>query len=113
MSFDQTNLQLPKPQKVLLEEITKLGKPVLYPVGHRLNYTQLKLGIIQVKQVQIKAEETLEISLEIKNFGKKVVTQIIPIFVAKQCEWFGNEPQAVKSFLKRFTAARRKLNCEI
>ncbi len=70
----------------------------LFSVGHGLTYTHFAYDTLMLKHNKLSMGEHLEVALSLKNIGMRTGRKTIPLFVAKQNEWFGNEPKELKAF---------------
>ncbi|MDR2535135.1 MAG: glycoside hydrolase family 3 C-terminal domain-containing protein [Treponema sp.] len=58
------------------------NKPVAYPFGYGLSYTQFEYGAMEVSDASFKAGDTLEVSFSIKNTGKVGGAEIAQVYVS-------------------------------
>lgn len=87
---------------------------VLFPFGHGLSYTTFEYGNLQISDRTPDANDTIEISVDVKNTGNRDGAEIVQLYVAKepQEKMADNKPiRQLKGFEKIFLAAgeRRKV----
>jgi beta-glucosidase len=59
-------------------------QPVLFPFGHGLSYTTFEYGKLRLSKTALDANETLSVSLEVKNTGPMDGAEIVQLYVAKE-----------------------------
>ncbi len=55
----------------------------LFPFGFGLSYTSFEIGAAQLSKSSIKANETIQLTVPVKNTGKKAGTEIVQVYVRK------------------------------
>jgi beta-glucosidase len=55
----------------------------LFPFGFGLSYTNFEIGTASLSKSSIKADETISISIPVKNTGKLAGTEIVQVYVRK------------------------------
>jgi beta-glucosidase len=55
----------------------------LYPFGFGLSYTNFEIGNATMNKTEIKADESISITVSVKNTGKRNGTEIIQVYVRK------------------------------
>ncbi len=79
----------------------KRGLPVLYPFGHGLSYTEFEIGKPSVSKSDITPEDTLEVTVPVKNTGSRAGSQVIQLYVSHDTESACDRPvKALKAFAK-------------
>lgn len=57
------------------------GEP-LYPFGYGLSYTQFAYSSLKVSDKKIKADQTIDVSVNVKNTGKMAGDEVVQLYVA-------------------------------
>jgi len=65
----------------------------LYPFGHGLSYTSFEYSDLIVKQKQVMACQSVDISLKVKNVGKVAGDETVQLYV---CDEYASTPRPVK-----------------
>ncbi len=60
----------------------KKNMQVLFPFGHGLSYTKFEYSNLKLSAKKITDEETLEVSLDVKNVGRHAGKEIVQVYVA-------------------------------
>jgi beta-glucosidase len=55
----------------------------LYPFGFGLSYTTFGIGNASISKTSIKANESLQLSIPVKNTGKRAGTEIVQVYIRK------------------------------
>ena len=55
----------------------------LFPFGYGLSYTRFEIGPASVKRTTIKADETIRLTVPVKNTGKRDGTEVVQVYVRK------------------------------
>ncbi|MBN1905558.1 MAG: glycoside hydrolase family 3 C-terminal domain-containing protein [Deltaproteobacteria bacterium] len=55
----------------------------LFPFGYGLSYTRFEIGQASVNRATIKADETIQLTVPVKNTGKRDGTEVIQVYVRK------------------------------
>lgn len=58
-----------------------LARPVLFPFGFGLSYTQFQYSNLQVSSAQFALDETLQVSLDVTNTGSVAGKEIVQLYV--------------------------------
>ncbi len=53
----------------------------LFPFGHGLSYTQFELSNLQLNGSVFKAGETIEVSVDVSNVGKRAGSEVVQVYV--------------------------------
>ncbi len=73
---------------------------VLYPFGHGLSYTEFEYSDLQVNRSQLSDQETVEVSLSVKNIGNRAGKEIVQLYVKDvECREIRPEKE-LKAFTK-------------
>jgi beta-glucosidase len=59
-------------------------QPVLFPFGHGLSYTSFEYGKLALNKKALNANDTLSVSLEVKNSGPMDGAEIVQLYVSKE-----------------------------
>ena len=70
----------------------------LYPFGYGLSYTSFKYGDLRLSDEQIGPDETLEVSVKVKNVGRRAGEEVVQLYVR---DLVGSRTRPVQE-LKRF-----------
>jgi len=54
----------------------------LFPFGHGLSYTSFRYGSLQLSRTAFKPEESVEVSVDITNTGKRAGTEVVQLYVS-------------------------------
>lgn len=52
-----------------------------FPFGYGLSYTQFKLTNLQLKALQIKANETVTVGVDVENVGKRAGDEVVQLYI--------------------------------
>lgn len=55
----------------------------LFPFGFGLSYTNFEIGIATISKITIKANETVQLTIPVKNAGKRAGTEIVQVYIRK------------------------------
>jgi len=55
----------------------------LFPFGFGLSYTSFEIGAVQLSKSSIKPNETIQLTVPVKNTGKRAGTEIVQVYVRK------------------------------
>jgi beta-glucosidase len=55
----------------------------LYPFGFGLSYTTFEIGNASISKTNIKANESVQLSIPVKNTGKRSGTEIVQVYIRK------------------------------
>jgi beta-glucosidase len=84
VTFYKANEKLPAFEDYSMKNRTYryfTGEP-LYPFGFGLSYTQFSYSSLKVSDKKIKADQTIEISVNVKNTGKMAGDEVVQLYVA-------------------------------
>lgn len=73
-----------------------------FPFGHGLSYTTFKLGAPKLSKSQFKAGDTVTVSLDVTNTGKRAGAEVVQLYVADKEASVPRPPQELKAFRKVF-----------
>jgi len=74
----------------------------LYPFGHGLSYTSFEYSDLVIKQTQITADESVNVSLKIKNTGQVAGEEVVQLYIHDE---FASSPRPIKE-LKAYQRLR-------
>jgi beta-glucosidase len=80
-------------------DYVNIASSPLYPFGHGLSYTTFEYGDLSLSPRQVKAGDTLHVSLNIQNTGTKVGDEVVQLYT---CDEYACIPRPIKE-LKGFT----------
>ena len=79
----------------------KKNMEVLFPFGHGLSYTKFEYSDLKLSAKKITDEETLEVSVNVKNVGRREGKEIVQIYVAPKSPFRETRAQKeLKAFAK-------------
>lgn len=79
----------------------KKNMQVLFPFGHGLSYTKFEYSDLRLSAKKITDAETLEVSLKVKNIGRREGKEIVQIYVAPKSPYREMRAQKeLKAFAK-------------
>ena len=55
----------------------------LFPFGYGLSYTRFKIGQASLSKTIIRADETVQLTVPVKNIGKLDGTEVVQVYVRK------------------------------
>ncbi len=61
----------------------RYGADALFPFGYGLSYTHFKMGNATVDKAEIKANETIKLTIPVTNAGKRSGTEIVQVYIRK------------------------------
>ncbi len=76
------------------------GVEPLYPFGFGMSYTTFEFGKLKADRKKIKDGESVTVSLEIKNTGKREGAEVVQIYVADPVSSVPRPPKELKAFAK-------------
>ena len=74
--------------------------PVLFPFGHGLSYTSFEYADLKVSQDMLTEDETLAVSITIKNTGKVSGAEVVQLYLAYPQAIVARVQQELKGFAK-------------
>ncbi|HEX9388814.1 MAG TPA: glycoside hydrolase family 3 C-terminal domain-containing protein, partial [Anaerolineales bacterium] len=74
----------------------------LYPFGHGLSYTSFEYSDLVIKQTKITADESVNVSLKIKNTGQVAGEEVVQLYIHDE---FASSPRPIKE-LKAYQRLR-------
>lgn len=77
-------------------------KPVRYPFGYGLTYTAFSYGNLKIDNTTLNEGETLTISCDVTNGGKRAGGEIVQLYVSHSSNVLFNAEQELKGFEKVF-----------
>lgn len=77
----------------------KVDLAPLFPFGHGLSYTAFEYGEIQAP-AQVKAGETFQVSLTVKNTGQRAGKEVVQLYIADPQAALPRPPKELKGFQK-------------
>ena len=84
ITFYKTSQQLPDFQDYSMKGRTyRFMSDPLFPFGFGLGYTTFSIGNAKLNKTSIKAGESLELTIPVKNIGKRNGTEIVQVYVHK------------------------------
>lgn len=78
----------------------------LYPFGYGLSYTEFEISNLQLSKSKIRKDENLEVSVDIKNVGKRAGAEVVQLYIH---DMTSNTQMPLKQ-LKRFERVSLKKN---
>jgi beta-glucosidase len=78
----------------------KKAMPVLFPFGHGLSYTSFEYADLKVSQDVLTEDETLAVSITIKNTGKVSGAEVVQLYLAYPQAIVARVQQELKGFAK-------------
>ncbi len=69
-----------KSQRVYLSKYRDVPNSPLYPFGYGLSYTTFKYGPVVLDKKRMKMSETLTLSVEVKNTGKRAGEEVVQLY---------------------------------
>jgi beta-glucosidase len=60
---------------------TTFNKPVAYPFGYGLSYSRFEYSELRVSVSEIQASGFLEVSVKVRNVGKRAASEVVMLFV--------------------------------
>lgn len=76
--------------------------PVLYPFGYGLSYTTFSYTEPVVDKAVMTPEDTLTVSLDVTNTGKRAGSQVIQLYIHEQGGLFARPEKELRDFAKVF-----------
>lgn len=77
-----------------------VNKEVLFPFGHGLSYTEFTYTGMKTDKESMKEDETLEVSVTVKNTGDMEGKEVVQIYVAPPASPVGRPKKELKGFVK-------------
>jgi len=72
----------------------------LFPFGHGLSYASFEYSGLELQTHRLTAGETLNLSLKVKNTGKKQAKEVVQVYVAQETPPLPRPPKELKGFEK-------------
>ncbi|HEX8990939.1 MAG TPA: glycoside hydrolase family 3 C-terminal domain-containing protein [Anaerolineales bacterium] len=76
------------------------GIEPLFPFGHGLSYTGFEYSDLKLSRSQISADETVEVSLVVRNVGQRAGKEVIQLYVHDLQSTLARPEQELKAFAK-------------
>jgi beta-glucosidase len=76
----------------------------LYPFGYGLSYTTFAVSNMKLNKTEIKPGETIEVSVEVKNTGKRAGDEVVQLYIHQQAGSASRPVRELKGF-ERLTLA--------
>ena len=70
-----------KSERIYLSKYRDVENTPLYPFGYGLSYTTFKYGKIVLDKKQMKVNGTLNVSIEVKNTGKRAGEEVVQLYI--------------------------------
>ena len=80
----------------------KNKKPVMYPFGHGLSYTQFAYADLKISSSSFKSGDTIQVTFTIKNTGSVAGAEIAQVYVAAKKSRIFRAEKELKGFEKVF-----------
>ena len=80
----------------------------LYPFGYGLSYTQFKYGKIFLSKDTLRVNETITVSVSVKNVGKRAGKETILLYIQDTISSFVRREKELKGFKKIYLEPGRK-----
>lgn len=77
-----------------------LERDVLFPFGYGLSYTQFEYSNLQLSSTEFSLNDTLEVTLNVKNTGDRAGKEIIQLYVHDRESRLPRPPKELKAFSK-------------
>ena len=72
----------------------------LYPFGYGLSYTQFEYGAMQLSAKQLKGNQTLRVTVPVKNAGKYAGKEVVQLYIRDEVGTITRPVQELKGFNK-------------
>ena len=72
----------------------------LYPFGYGLSYTTFEYGDISLSKTELKGEETLTVSVNVKNIGKYKGEEVVQLYISDPVASISRSVKELKGFQK-------------
>ncbi|GJM64111.1 glycoside hydrolase family 3 N-terminal domain-containing protein [Persicobacter diffluens] len=73
---------------------------IQYPFGHGLSYTTFTYSDLKVNKTNIKADETLEVSVKVKNTGSRAGKEVVQLYISDHYATIAPSVKKLKRFEK-------------
>lgn len=83
----------------------KAGKPVRFPFGHGLSYTQFRYSDLKLDRHEMEDKERLTLSFCVKNIGERDGAEVAQVYVADKESTIFRPVKELKAFKKVFLKA--------
>jgi beta-glucosidase len=78
----------------------KAGKPLLFPFGYGLSYTEFSYSDLKLNKTQLNDDETLTATLKVKNTGHRAGMEVVQLYVKDMESTIFKAEKELKSFSK-------------
>ncbi len=78
----------------------RAGIDPLFPFGHGLSYTSFAYGNLVLSKKQITPDDTLEVSLQVRNTGKMAGNEVVQLYIHDDKASVEREVKALKGFAR-------------
>jgi beta-glucosidase len=72
----------------------------LYPFGYGLSYTSFKFSDLKIKKKKLSADETVRLSVKIKNIGKVKGKEVVQVYINDKISSVSTPVKVLKAFKK-------------
>ena len=72
----------------------------LYPFGYGLSYTSFKFSDLKIKKKKLSADETVRLSVKIKNIGKVKGKEVVQVYINDKISSVATPVKVLKAFKK-------------
>jgi beta-glucosidase len=72
----------------------------LYPFGFGLSYTSFKFSDLQIQKTELSADETLRLSVKVKNTGKVKGKEVVQVYINDKISSVSTPVKVLKAFKK-------------
>jgi beta-glucosidase len=72
----------------------------LYPFGYGLSYTSFKFSDLKIKKKKLSADETVRLSVKIKNTGKVKGKEVVQVYINDKISSVATPVKVLKAFKK-------------
>jgi beta-glucosidase len=88
------------------------GEP-LYPFGHGLSYTEFQYSNLRISSKELKAEDTLTISVDVENIGDRTGEEVVQMYVEYISSSVKRPKKELKGFTRVMVEAGKKVSVEL
>lgn len=79
-----------------------LERPVLFPFGHGLSYTEFHLADLQIRVCGVKEEALITVDVGVENLGERDGAEVVQVYVQQLKPSVGRPTKELKGFEKKF-----------